>query len=156
MAGSKVYKTKYISGLISLFILFAQFQGCINFKIEIPDDPGWGIGYFVVSKNLEDIKNHKNPVNTKMISSSAKNIYAAIKIFNIEKKVRINWVWYGPDKNIVKVSELTDVNRGGKFLEYFVIWNSLDNKFYKNRKGGWSVVVLVDGNIFASKNFAIN
>ncbi len=93
MEERKVYIVKYISGLISLLILLIQFQGCINFKIELPDDPGWGIGYFVVSKNLETIKNQKKPVNTKMISSSAKNIYAAIKIFNIEKMVRIHWVW---------------------------------------------------------------
>ena len=70
--------------------------------------------------------------------------------------VRISWIWYGPDKKIVKRSSVTDVNHEGKFLEYFVIWDSLDSLFFYQRKGEWSVAVLVDGNFLASKSFTIN
>ena len=124
--------------------------------MKLPEDPGWGIGYFIVSNSLESIIGNKNPKKTKMIRSSDNNIYAIIKIHHIEKTARIRWAWYGPDKKIVKRSEYTDVNRGKKFLEYFLIWNSLDKRFFKNKKGGWSVAVIVNGRLFATKNFNIN
>ena len=153
---------KYISLLISvsiitsLFIVILTLGGCINLKIELPDDPGWGIGYFVVSNELNSIKDYEKPLKNIMIRSTDKNIYAIIKILNIENMVRISWVWYGPDKSIVKRSSVTEVNLGGKFLEYFVIWDSIDPALFNKKKGKWLVALLVDDDFLASKSFTIN
>ncbi len=124
-----------ISICISLLFGVFLFEGCINLKIELPDDPGWGIGYFVVSDVLEKIEVQKDPVTKKNITASDKSIYAIIKILSIEKMVRISWVWYGPDKKIAKSSSATEVNLGGKFLEYFVIWDSIDPALFFKKKG---------------------
>lgn len=153
---------KNISILIKILIISSFFAvilingGCINLKIELPDDPGWGIGYFVVSNELNNLEDYEKPLRNIKISSEDKNIYVIIKILNIEKMVHISWVWYGPDKKIVKRSSATEVNIGGKFLEYFVIWDSIDSALFHKKKGKWSVTVLVDDNFLASKSFPIN
>ncbi|MEN8154143.1 MAG: hypothetical protein ABFR75_08970, partial [Acidobacteriota bacterium] len=99
---------------------------------------------------------YKENVKSKIIRDTDENIYAIIKICNIEKKVSVSWVWYGPDKKIVKRSAVTEVNTGEKFLEYFVIWDSLDRTFYNRKKGKWSVALMVDENFLASKSFTVN
>jgi len=141
--------------LIYPAILFL-LPACVNLKIDVPDDPGWGVGYFVVSNHLDADNDFENPVPAKTLRTDDPQVYAIIKILKIEKSVRISWAWYGPDRILAKRSADTEVNTGSRFLEYFVIWDSLGKSFYENKKGNWTVAVTADGKFLMKKDFVIN
>ncbi len=137
--------------LISIVLI----NSCINLKILLPEDPGWGIEFFVVSNNLDPENNYDKIAKNIRIKSTDEYIYSIVKILNIEKKVKISWFWYGPDKKIIKKSSDTEVNSNSDFLEYFVIWDSIEKSYYQERKGNWSVIVMANGEFLSYKSFVI-
>ena len=145
---------KFIKGFI-LFLSVVLINSCINLKITLPENPGWGIEFFVVSNNLDSENNYDKIAGNIKIKSTAEYIYSIVKILNIEKKVKINWFWYGPDKKIIKKSSDTEVNSNSNFLEYFVIWDSIEKSYYQERKGNWSVIVMANGEFLSYKSFVI-
>lgn len=145
---------KYIKGFL-VFSYVVLITSCINLKIMLPEDPGWGIEFFVVTNNLDPENKYENiPGNTR-INSTDEYIYTVIKILNIEKKVKISWYWYGPDKKIIKKTSDTEVNSNSNFLEYFVIWDSIEKSYYQEKRGDWSVIVMADGKFLSHKSFVV-
>ena len=147
----KRYKWFYV-----ILLCYLISNGCINFKIDLPDDPGWGIEFFIISNYLDNDKNYEKVLKTEKVKSTDEFIYSIIKILNIEKKVNVSWVWYDPDNKIAKKSSATEVNSNSNFLEYFVIWDSISRSQFNEKKGKWSVSVFVNGEFFAYKKFVIH
>ncbi len=141
--------------LFSIVIIIVFVGNCINLKIDIPEDPGWGIDFFFVSNELDPDKNFINP-EMKTIYSTDNHIYSVAKILNIDETVKIRWVWYGPDNEVVKRSVETIVNKNAGFLEYFIVWDSMGRKYFEKKKGKWVVAILVNGKFFSKKDFQIN
>lgn len=139
-----------------VLLCFQLSQGCINLKIDLPPDPGWGIEYFIISNYLDHDNNYEKILKSVKVKTTDEYVYSIIKVLNIEKRVDISWVWYGPDKKIVKKSSETVVNSNSNFLEYFVIWDSLERSLFHKKRGKWSVSVLVNGEFFSYKKFVIH
>jgi len=141
-------------GPIFCFALF--FSGCINLKIETPDDPGWGTGFFLITNDIRLIELEGGAgLKEKQVTVSDENVYAVLKIVKVDKKAEIRWVWYGPAGKRVKKSEKWEVNPDGNYLDYFLVWDSLENGYFMKRKGKWTVTVLVDGVYLTSRTFRI-
>jgi len=130
-------------------------NNCINLKISLPEDPGWGIEFFVVSNNLNPENNYGDITGNVKIKSTNDFIYSILKILNVENKVKISWLWYGPDKKIVKRSSDTEVNRNSNYLEYFVVWDSIEKSHFQGKKGDWSVIVMANGKFLSHKSFVV-
>ena len=122
--------------IAALLIAIFLNPGCINLKIVPPDDPGWGTGFFIITNEISGIEEDGGTgLEERGVSVSDENIYAVLKIVNVDRKAKIRWHWYGPGGALVKKSENWEVNPHENYLDYFLIWDSLESRFYK-KKGG--------------------
>ncbi len=56
---------------------------------------------------------------------------------------------------MVRQTSGTIVNSNSNFLEYFVVWDSIENSYYQEKKGNWTVVLLAEGKFLSSRSFVI-
>ena len=79
-----------------------------------------------------------------------------IKVMDVEEKMEVTWRWYTPDGEPARVSPPAIVNEGVDYLEYFIVWDSIENCLFKDHKGSWTVTVHVNGKFFSGRKFMIH
>ncbi len=140
--------------LIVLFTVFSN--GCLLLKIELPEDPGLKIDYFIVSETIPDQSMIEKHQKDGKVSINSNMIYSILKVSEVGKSGNIRWKWYGPDGKLIRVSPNIQINKNNSYLRYFVAWDNLNKEFFSDKPGYWSVVVFLKGKFFVKKKFNLN
>jgi len=86
---------------------------------------------------------------------------AAYDLPDIAKKIGIELrnryiLGYSPANQLVRRSKTVEINAKSKYLAYFAAWDMLSQTYFSDKKGAWTVVITIDGNFLARKEFAVN
>ena len=144
--------------MIKIFLLLSLISSaisCISLKIELPRDPLLMLGYMSVLIEVDQEADFSKIIPDQEISTSCDKAILLIKVFSIEKQRKIVWKWFDPKGKLVKKSEGVLVNKENKYLEYFIAWNSIENREFQLKTGDWQVVISIDDQFFAKKMFKI-
>lgn len=144
----------YYLSVMFLFIFINS--GCLGLKIELPSVPELTTDYIsIVKKSGNEIDLSKTP-RIENVYTNDNNIFSVIKVNNVEKTIQLQWFWYGPTGKLRKKSDVFTVNSKGVYLEYFVAWDVLENRYFGKSAGIWRVVVKNGDKLIAEKRFRIS
>jgi hypothetical protein len=90
------------------------------------------------------------------ISTADQNVYALIKVLQVTKPLKLQWLWYAPDHKLLKESKTVEINAKSKYLTYFVAWDALPQAYFQEKKGRWTVLITANGGYLAKTEFAVN
>ena len=136
--------------------LTLMMLSCVSLKIELPDEPDGIVDYISIVKEIDRDFDFSKRVKSDKISCTDSKVFAVIKVFGVSKKIYVKWRWFNPHKTLVKISKPIIVNQKNKYLEYFVAWDSMDNKYFKGKKGEWSVAVIINNRFVKGQSFSID
>ncbi len=147
-----IFFSKY---LWAFALLLFSFFSCVTLKVEIPEEPDEIIDFIVILKMVDEGLDFSKSMKDNDVSTEDQNIFSLVKVLNISSKRTLKWFWYGPDKKLVKSSSPTFINKEGKYLEYFIAWDDIDNNLFSKKKGKWNVVIKLNGKFLGRKDFTI-
>jgi hypothetical protein len=129
---------------------------CFSFRIELPLDPECVIDTLVIVKAIPEKAALEEKIAAEPVAASDPNLYALIKVLQVSKPLKLQWLWYAPDSKLLKQSKSVEINAKGKYLSYFVAWDVLPQTYYAEKKGRWTVVITADDSFLAKTEFEIN
>jgi hypothetical protein len=156
-ATSSMYKKQ--PGPKRVLLLLAAALGlfsCFSFRIEIPLDPECVIDTLVIVKTIPEKAALEEKIVAEPAAASDANLYALIKVLQVSKPLKLQWLWYSPDNKLLKESKSVEINAKGKYLSYFVAWDVLPQSYYAEKKGRWTVLITADGSFLAKTEFDVN
>ena len=129
---------------------------CFSFPLEIPLDPECVIDTLVIVKAIPEKTAMEEKIAAETVTAGDPNLYALIKVLQVSKAMTLQWHWYSPDNTLQRRSKTVEINANGKYLSYFVAWDSLPQSYYADKKGLWTVLITADGSFLAKGEFKIN
>jgi len=136
------------------FILFGLFS-CFSFKVEVPLEPECVIDTVVIVKAIPDKDALEGKIAAEPAAVTDANLYALIKVLQVSKPLKLQWLWYSPENKLLRQSKVIEINAKGKYLSYFAAWDVMPQSYYADKKGRWTVVITVDGSFLARNEFEI-
>jgi len=132
--------------------------GCISFRI-IPPFPLEGyVETMVICSKVDESGELLAPMDIKKeFTLGDKSVYCFIELKNISRRIHMRWKWYAPDKTMSRDSENVIINREEQYLETLTAYDEffLDIRDNEKLSGRWTVVVLIDDKLVASREFFI-
>lgn len=141
--------------LLLLLVPLGLFS-CFSFRIELPLDPECIIDTLVIVKAIPAKADLENKIVAEPVATTDANIYALIKVLQLTKPLKLQWLWYSPDNKLLRQSKSVEINAKSKYLSYFVAWDGLPQTFYAEKKGRWTVLITADDAYLAKTEFDIN
>lgn len=142
--------------LLLLPALALGMISCFSFPLEIPLDPECVIDTLVIVKSIPEKTALEEKIVAEAVASTDANLYALIKVLQVSRAMKLQWLWYSPDNKLLRRSKTVEINAKDKYLSYFVAWDSLPHSFYAEKKGRWTVVITADGSFLAKTEFLVN
>jgi hypothetical protein len=142
--------------LLVLPALLSCLSGCFSFRITVPEDPECMVGALAVVRSEPGTMDFEKPILDEAVAASDERIYLLVKVLQVNKPLTLQWNWYSPDNELARQSRTVEINSKGKYLAYFVAWDTLAKAFYSEKKGNWTVMITADGAFLARKDFALN
>ncbi len=145
-----------------VFVLTLYFglcaSGCISFRI-IPSFPLEGhVETMVFCSRVDESGELLVPMEIKSeYTSEDESVFCFIELKNISRRIQMRWKWYAPDKVMSRDSENVVINREEQYLETLTAYDELLLNARDKEKliGLWTVVVLIDDKLIASREFLI-
>ncbi len=158
MASPKANFSKWRGGIPILFLAGALgcFASCFSFRVTVPLDPECVVGALVIVHSEPAAMDFEKPIGDEPVAATAAGIYSLIKVLQVSKPLKLQWLWYAPDNQLVRRSRTVVINAKNKYLAYFAAWDMMPQADFSEKKGGWTVVITSDGNFLAKKEFAVN
>jgi len=132
--------------------------GCISFRI-IPSFPLEGyVETVVLCSEVDESGELLVPTEIKSeYSSGDESVYCFIELKNVSRRIQMRWKWYSPDRAMSRDSENVVINREEQYLETLTAYDEflLDVRDKEKLVGRWTVVILVDDKLVASREFLI-
>ena len=153
------WRNKLTAGFRLLLLLPPLALGlisCFSFPLEIPRDPECVIDTLVIVKAIPEKTAMEEKIAAEPVAAGDPNLYALIKVLQVSKAMKLQWHWYSPDNKLLRRSKSVEINANGKYLSYFVAWDSLPQSYYADKKGLWTVLITADGSFLAKTEFQIN
>jgi hypothetical protein len=150
---------KKAAAVLRLLLLPATALGlisCFSFPVEVPLDPECVIDTLAIVKTIPGKDAMEQKIIPETMAASDPNLYALIKVLQVSKPMKLQWHWYSPDNKLLRQSKNVEINAKGKYLSYFVAWDSLPQSYYAEKKGLWTVLITADGSFLAKTEFLIN
>jgi hypothetical protein len=151
----RIKRPACIRVLVLPALALAMFS-CFSFRIELPLDPECVIDTLVIVKAIPEKAALEEKIAAEPVAASDPNLYALIKVLQVSKPLKLQWLWYAPDSKLLKQSKSVEINAKGKYLSYFVAWDVLPQTYYAEKKGRWTVVITADDSFLAKTEFEIN
>jgi len=142
--------------LLLPLLLLSCLPCCFSFRISVPLDPECVIGTLVVVHSEPAAMDFEKPISDEPVASTDERIYILVKVLQVSKPLTLQWNWYSPDNQLARQSKIVAINAKGKYLAYFVAWDTLARANYSGKKGNWIVVITADGAFLARKDFLVN
>jgi len=129
---------------------------CFSFRVTVPLDPECVIGALAVVRSEPAAMDFEKPISDEPVTATDERIYTLVKVLQVSKPLTLQWNWYSPDNQLARQSKTVEINAKGKYLAYFVAWDTLARTVYSEKKGNWTVVITADGAFLARKDFLVN
>jgi len=158
MAPPSICLDKLRTGILALAaatILFC-IPSCFSFRVTVPLDPECVVSTLAIVRSEPAAMDFEKPISDEPITASDPAVYSLIKVLQVSKPLKLQWHWYSPDNQLIRQSKTVEINAKSKYLAYFAAWDTLSQSFYSEKKGGWTVVITVDGNFLSKKEFTVN
>ena len=153
--GSRILWQNVALFFLSLFVMYL-FSACSTTK-NVKKAPDFRVLEATLAKGIKDVDNQDvllNPTNTFTTRDNA--VIAHVRLANIAGKHKVKWEWYRPDGNLYYGSDpYKIVTAKGKYAEEVTLWHkiSIENDSAQQYPGKWTVKILFDGDLIASKHF---
>lgn len=144
-----------ILALAAVNIIFGTLS-CFSFRVTVPLEPECVVSNLAIIHSEPATLDFEKPINDDKATTSDPALYSLIKVLQVSKPLKLQWHWYSPDNRLVRRSKSVVINAKGKYLAYFAAWDTLAQSYYAEKKGGWTVVITVDGNFLSKKEFSVN
>jgi hypothetical protein len=142
--------------LLLAVTLLSCLPCCFSFRVTVPLDPECVIGSLAIVHSEPAEMDFEKPISDEPITATDERVYTLIKVLQVSKPLTLQWNWYSPDNQLVRQSKTVEINAKGKYLAYFVAWDTLPRSNYSEKKGNWTVVITADGGFLARKDFLVN
>lgn len=142
----------------SLFLSVVCILGaaCISFKIKPLFPPDNRVENFCLCAEIDDSGELLIPLDVKLeFSAENEDIICFIELKDIEKKIKLKWNWYSPDKKLYKETEEITVNEQEKYLEAVTAYDKIRPEHSEISNGRWAVVVFLDDVLAGRKIFQV-
>jgi hypothetical protein len=158
MASPKSILKKWRGCFPILFLAgaLAGFASCFSFRVTVPLDPECVVGTLAIIHSEPAAMDFEKPIGDEPVAANDAGIYSLIKVLQVSKPLRLQWLWYSPTNQLVRRSKTVAINAKSKYLAYFAAWDMLPQAIFSDKKGGWTVVITSDGNFLAKREFTVN
>ena len=146
---------KFLRLTAALAVIFSS-PACFSFRVIVPAEPECVVGAVAVVSTEPQGRNFEEPLLDEPVVTTDAGIYSLVKVLQVSKPLILQWLWYSPDNQLVRRSKTVEINAKGRYLAYFAAWDKLDNPFYAGKKGKWVVLITMDGDFLARKEFTVN
>jgi hypothetical protein len=144
------------SRLLPLSLIALGLVSCFSFKVEVPLEPECVTDTLVIVKNVPEKEALEGKIVAEAVACSDPKIYALIKVLQLSKPIKLQWLWYSPENTLSRQSKVVEINAKEKYLSYFVAWDVMPQALYADKKGRWTVVITADGSFLDKTEFQIN
>ncbi|TFG79397.1 MAG: hypothetical protein E4H23_05980 [Chrysiogenales bacterium] len=141
--------------LAAATIIFCTLS-CFSFRVTVPPDPECIVSTLAIVHTEPATMDFEKSINDEPVTTSTPAVYSLIKVLQVSKPLKLQWHWYSPDNQLIRRSKTVEINAKGKYLAYFAAWDTLSQSYYSEKKGGWTVVITVNGSFLSKKDFAVN
>ena len=139
-------------------IVFSS-EACISFRIFPPYPVEGYIESLSLCKGIDEKEGEfLVPMDIrKEFSATEDNIICFVALKNINRSIQLRWKWYAPDKSLSRDSESVPINKEESQLEALFAYDELRLNLRKGDTviGFWTVVVLLDNQLIASRIFEV-
>jgi hypothetical protein len=144
---------------LSAFLVFSLFLLSCSSTREIRRPPALRFVDMTLSKEIEAKTFHAVPKNpTTIFSPKDPEVVAFLKLENLWGVHTLRWDWFEPDGNLYySTGDYPLKSSEGKYLREVTMWHKLSIRGEEagNRMGDWTVKILFDKEVLASRNFRI-
>lgn len=150
-------KTLYSALLLTLLVLF--LLSCSPNR-SVKGVPKLSVAETTLAKDLKDVNNRKvllTPTNTFTTQDNA--VVAHVRLANLSGQHTVEWRWYSPDGKLYHAPDPYEIGTSkGKYAEEATLWHkiSIKNNKAQHYPGEWTVKIILDGSIIATKYFDLN
>lgn len=134
-------------------------EACISFRIFPPYPVEGYIERVSLCREIDEKEGELLvPMDIrKEFSATEDNIICFVVLKNITRSIQLRWKWYAPDKSLSRDSESVPINEEESQLETLFAYDELQLNLRKEDTvvGLWTVVVLLDNQLIASRIFEV-
>jgi len=158
MAPSSIRLDNKRSGILALAVATVLFfvPACFSFRVTVPPDPECVVGALAIIHSDPAAVDFEKPISDEPVAVSDPAIYSLIKVLQVSKPLKLQWLWYSSDNQLARRSKTIEINAKNKYLAYFAAWDTLPQASYSEKNGSWTVVITADGSFLSKKEFSIN
>jgi hypothetical protein len=81
-------------------------------------------------------------------------VHSFLELRGVRGRHAAAWRWYGPSGLLVRASDPVDVGEEGRTYARYIAWDKM--ALHEGREpGAWTVAVLIDGRLAASRSFEV-
>ena len=137
-------------------VLFLYNSACVRFVPPALEDPAVIFDRIVFSSGLNQKDDWAEPVGekTRFEKGVDSRVYAFLNFGEVRGAHILLWKWYDPSRNLYRVTDAIGLGAEGKIHDRYIAWDVI---FITGDKpsGQWTVVVFLDGDLMAVKDFEI-
>lgn len=153
---SKLKQTRNMFRTLLAIGFLLCLTSCFSFRVTVPLEPECVVGSLAIVHSEPAAMDFEKPISDEAVTASDPAVYSLIKVLQVSKPLKLQWHWYSPDNQLIRRSKTVEINAKSKYLAYFAAWDELSQSYYSEKKGGWTVVITVDGNFLSKKEFTVN
>ena len=144
---------------LSALLVFSLFLLSCSSTREIRRPPALRFVDMTLSKEIEVETFKAVPKNpTTIFSPKDPEVFAFLKLENLWGMHTLRWDWFEPDGNLYySTGDYPIKSSDGKYLREVTTWHKLSIRGQEagNRMGDWTVKILFDKEVLASRNFRV-
>lgn len=144
------FRVLFLAGILG------SITSCFSFRVTVPADPECVVGTLAIVHSEPSALDFEKPVSDEPVTATDPGVYSLVKVLQVSKPLKLQWLWYSPANQLVRRSKTVEINAKSKYLAYFAAWDMLSQTYFSDKKGAWTVVITIDGNFLARKEFAVN
>jgi len=82
------------------------------------------------------------------------SVHSFLELRGVRGRHEAAWRWYGPSGLLVRASDPVSIGQEGRTFARYIAWDSLRLRESRD-PGSWTVAVLLDGRLAASRSFEV-
>ena len=147
---------KYLA-ISVLVISLSFFWNCISFKVGYLLPSENQVESIHLCKKIDDRGDLLKPLdNQSEFTFKDDRVICFIRLKDISTKIDLKWIWYSPDKKLVRDTGNIIVSQGDRYLAVATAYDTLQLNPENIAEGQWTVVIFMNDKFIGKKLFQIS